>query len=203
MDFCPSCGLEHRIILKIPIYSESGGSKATDEKNFIKEFRRFQGLQNIKIPDSLITDLDKYFVSYGFKSAEEVKQLPLNVDNERLGTSHDMLREALHKTNNSSFYEDINLILNLYWDYPLPDVSHLELDIMEDYKKLQKAFLEIDKDRTSSLNTQYRLYKQLQLKGYKCKPSQFKIIKTDIINQKYTDIWKKMCQLAGYDYIAD
>lgn len=50
IDFCPQCGLEHKVILKIPTYCENQGSKATDEKNFIKEIKRFR---ECKIPKYL------------------------------------------------------------------------------------------------------------------------------------------------------
>jgi DNA-directed RNA polymerase subunit RPC12/RpoP len=203
LEYCPNCGLEHKIILKMPSHSESSSSKATDEKNFIKEIKRFQGMQNIKISKSLIEDLDKFFISYGMKSGEEIKLLPLNEDGERIGTSHDMLRDALDKTSNSTFYEDINLIANVYWAYPLPDISHIEAKIMDDYKVTQKAFLEIQKNRTSSLNTQYRLYKHLQLAGWNCKQKQFKGIKTESIAQKYAELWRQMCELSHLEYIPD
>jgi hypothetical protein len=203
IDFCPQCGLEHKVILKIPVYYETQGSKATDEKNFIKEIKRFQGMQNTKIPEELINDLDKYFISYGMKSGTDVKKQKLNDDNEREGTTHEMLREALEKTGNAGWYEDLNLIANIYWSYPLPDISHLEAKIMEDYRNTQKAFLEIQKTRTSSLNTQYRLYKHLQLVGWNCKAKQFKAIKTDSIAQKYAELWKQMCKVAGLNYIED
>lgn len=203
IDFCPNCGLEHKIILKIPVYTESPTTKATDEKNFIKEIQRFQGKQNLKISEDLVIDLDKYFISYNMNPGYVVKTLPLNKDGEREGTTHDMLREALDKTGNSSYYEDINLIANVYWDYPLPDISHLESKILDDYKITQQAFLEIHKNRTSSLNTQYRLYKHLQLVGWNCKPKQFKGIKTDSIAQKYAELWKQMCDRAGLIYYPD
>ena len=203
IDFCLQCGLEHKNLLKIPPYSDYNVQKSTDEKNFIKEIKRFQGLQNNKIPDSLLEELDTYFIGYGFLSSADVKKSALNSDGERIGTNHNILYEALNKTNNSAYYEDINLILNLYWGYPLPNISNLEDGILDDYRLTQKAFLQIPKNRSSSLNIKYRLYKHLQLRGYKCKATQFKIIKTDSIVQKYAELWKQMCEISGLKYYPD
>jgi hypothetical protein len=211
---CPICGLEVSIVLKNPLYlkyipNNTYKNSYSDDKNFKKAFERFQGLQINKIPDSLLQSLDKYFSSYNFPIGSTVKEWKLNEYNERytiinnsvITVNREMLYTALTKTNNSLYYNDINLILHLYWGFPLPDIEKYKERVLADYSLTQSVFSNIDKDRSSSLNTDFRLYKHLQLCGYKCKISQFKIIKTPSIREKYEFFWQEMCEKTGLQYI--
>jgi len=204
---CPECGVEHTNIFRVPTSSENQSGNVyknnyTDDANFIKALKRFQGLQTNKLPESLFPELDEYFKSYGMPTGEEIRKRPLNKNNQKDGVSRELLHEALSKTKNSAFYEDDRLIMNLYWGIPLPDISGIEAGIMEDYSKTQKVFLALDKDRTSSLNANYRLFRHLQLRGYPCKESDFKLIRTQSIRELYENLWYKMCLGSGLKYIS-
>ena len=103
--------------------------------------------------------------------------------------------DALLETGYSGCYEDINYIMNQYWGWDLPDVSHLEDLILSDYAKTQKVWKnmsELEKGRKSSISTQYRLYRHLQLRGHMCHPDEFKLPQPTSI-RTYDNIWKILC----------
>lgn len=214
-ELCPYCSMEIKSLFKVPQGTDVElknlyKNNYSDNGNFYKRFLRFQGLQNNKIPDELFPKLDQHFVAYGYGNSEEIKTWQFNSDEDerfkivngkKLFVNREVMHEALSKTDYSDFYNDLNLILCLYWNFKLPNLSEYEAGIMEDYDKTQRVFLALEKDRTSSLNTDFRLYKHLQLRGYKCKMSHFKIIKTEQIQKKYEVLWKAMTEGAGLKYI--
>lgn len=170
-----------------------------DRDNFHKAIKRFQGKQPNKLPQDLFYKLDEYFSSYKLPTCNEVKSRPLS---ERKGgkLNKDTMYTALSRINYSGFYEDINLICHLAWGWELPDISHLEEQLMQDYDESQKIYNEI-KEGHSSPNVQYRLYRHLQRLGYPCKDTDFKMIKTEEILVDYEDRWKQICQRLGWQYV--
>ncbi len=169
-----------------------------DRENFQKAILHYQGKQNTVIPDSLYRHLDEYFTSLSLPTGSVVRSLPLNAHGRKDNTSRDMMYRALQDTNNAAFYEDINLICHLYWGWTLPDITHLEAQLIKDYDMTQEVYKQINKNRKSSLNAQYRLYKHLQALNYPCNIGDFKIVKTpDILeyHDKLTSIMFEKCRL--------
>lgn len=86
--------------------------------------------------------------------------------------------QALSKTNHSEYYEDVNLIANIYWGWPLPDALHLRDTAIRYYEEIQSIYFRIPLEirrRTSSLSCQFLLYKILTLADYHCCRDEFKI----------------------------
>lgn len=204
--YCP-CGVIRDTISRQPAYkdtvriSSSSRNNYEDKENFVKSFMRFQGKQSNRFGSGLFDTLDAYFKSYGLMTGEEVKKRPLDDRGRRVGTDKAMMYKALKETGNESLYEDINLLLHLYWGWTLPDISHLEEAILEDYEKSQRVYETIKNERSSCLNTQYRLFKHLQLLGYPCKTDDFKIIGTRDILEYHEMIWEKICKELGWPFI--
>jgi hypothetical protein len=114
-----------------------------------------------------------------------------------------MMYEALNETNNSAYYEDINLILHLYWGWSLPDISQLEDRIMEDYITTQQIYNAIpNKDRDASLNIQFRLFVHLKAVDYPCTKDDFKIQTSRDSLIFHNEMWKIMCEKSGVKYYA-
>jgi hypothetical protein len=199
IQVCPECQTERYIIGNVTGKSESLSIKNDydDEGNFEKTLIRFQGKQQDKIPNQLFQELDNYFKIRGLPTSEQIKERPLQKDGKKRGTSLELLYKALQETGNSTFYEDANLITHKYWGWKLHDVSHLEAIIMQDYKKTQKVYNRLNKERSSSLGTQYRLFKHLELRGYPCSIKDFKIVKMRESLEYHDDIWKIMCNECG------
>jgi hypothetical protein len=134
-------------------------------------------------------------------TGEQVRALPLNERGRRGDTDHKMLYDALSATGYSEFYEDANLIGNIYWGWPLPDVRHLERLIQTDYERTQRVYNTLPKERVSSLGTQYRLFKHLQLRSHPCTKDEFKIAEMQESLELHESTWQKMCEGCNDPYI--
>ena len=203
--YCPNCNTEKQLISRSAYYkdstriSTSSKNNYEDRENFEKSLKRYQGKQPVKFNQSLFISLDNFFKSYDGKYiSENVKKLPLDHRGRRLDTNKDLMYKALFDTGNAIHYEDINLICHLYWGWKLPDVSHLEDDIMNDYDLSQKVYESIKTDRKSCLNTQYRLFRHLRRRGHNCRADDFKIVKTRDILEYHENMWEQICNTLGW-----
>lgn len=200
---CHDCGYEEANIIPAAYYKDSERVSSTnrtnyeDKENYIKSVQRYQGKQPNKLPAELFIELDAYFKAYGLPTGEDVRKMPFNPDGRTRGqTSLEMLWKALQERKYTEFYDDSNLITHLYWGWKLPDCSHLEDIILEDYTRTQAVFETEPKERTSSLNTQYRLYQHLQARGFPCVPGDFKMIKGESL-EYHNQICEKMFKACG------
>lgn len=196
---CPKCKTE-RYIIGFNLYKSdtlASRNDYSDRDNFEKALMRYQGKQIDKIPDSLFTDLDAHFIARGKSTSVDIAKLPRNKRGRKNGTDLPMLYKALLDTGYSSLYEDANLIAHRYWGWKLPDVSHLEALIMEDYEKTQRVYNMLPKERSSSLGTQFRLFKHLELRGHTCTVSDFKIVKMRESLEYHDQTWRIMCEECG------
>lgn len=182
-------------------YEKSGGNNPDDTlDNFKRSLNRTLGLQ-VDVPDnSLYELLDEYFISKGRPSGDEIKEEPENPDGTRGDTDHQMLWEALKKIRKTNRYEDSWLIGHNYWGWRLPDFAHLYDKIVSHYVKTQAIFFQMtpeERGRISSIGTEWRKFKHLQLVGYPCEESQFKVPENTESMRNQQRIWKIMCERAN------
>ena len=215
---CPNCLAERISVIRSRFYKDNtrtnnSGNNYEDRANFEKVLMRFQGKQPDKPPKDLYDKLEQHFVTKelpkidvndngnpGYVSSDYIKNhIPLNKDGEKDGTSRSLMYKALKDTGNSNYYDHINLILHEMWDWELPDISHFEDHIMDDYDKSQRIYEVIPKDRKSSLNSQFRLFKHLRRLGYPCKSRNFRIPTTHDILEFHENIWAKICDILGWE----
>jgi ribosomal protein L37AE/L43A len=203
---CPKCNTEKTMLIHTSIISEVKYTNSKDgyedRENFWKALQRFQGKQNNHIPERLYKELDEYFKSFGLAIGKEICSMELTKKGTRGNTSRGMMFKALSESNNSVFYEDVNLICHLYWGWLLPDISADEEQIMNDYDMTQEVFKKIPKDRRSSLNAQYRLWQHLRIRGYRYPIDDFKIVKTPDILVEHDRIMKIMCDECNLPFIS-
>lgn len=195
---CPNCNTERISVIQTPFYKDSMRvsnirNNYEDRENFFKVFRRYQGIQSNPPPAELYIDIDLYLQKRGLPSCEEIKQMPL-IEGKRGNTSRDLMHTILSETNNSVYYEDINLICHNCWGWDLVDLSHIEDKIMKDYDLTQKIYNDLPKTRKSSLNSQFRLFKLLlryqdQI-SYPIRSRDFRIPSTRDILEWHENIWK-------------
>lgn len=202
---CPKCNTEKISLIHTSIATDIKFNNSKDgyedRENFWKALQRFQGKQNNHIPERLYKELDEYFKSFGLPCGEQICKLELTKKGTRGNTSRSMMFKALSETNNSVFYEDVNLICHLYWGWLLPDISADEDQIMRDYDMTQEVFKKIPKDRRSSLNAQYRLWQHLRIRGYKYPIDDFKIVKTPDILVEHDRIMRIMCEECNLQFL--
>lgn len=204
---CPECGYEQENISHYSTFKDSqrvniGNRNNYDDcENFRKVLMRFQGKQFNRPPNKLYEQLDEYFRKIGKPIGEEIQKLALTPEGKKKGTSRQMMFEALGETNNSAYYDDINLIMHNYWGWELPDISELEDKIMEDYMATQQVYNAIaHKDRNASLNIQFRLYVHLKAIGYPCSKEDFKIQTSRDSLEFHQEMWRIMCEKTGLKF---
>jgi hypothetical protein len=162
---------------------------------------RYQGKQPNKPPEKLYEQLDEYFIKIGKQTGEEIRKLSTTSEGKKKGTSRQLMYEALGETNNSAYYDDINLIMNIYWGWDLPDISDIEEKIMEDYINTQQVYNAIpNKDRNASLNIQFRLFVHLKALDYPCSKEEFKIQTSRDSLEFHQDMWMIMCEKTGLKF---
>lgn len=203
---CPECHTEHNVIITAKLAKDGArintNNSSEDESidNFLRAFIRYQGLQTDIPPDSLYEELDEYFQRHGRPCGEEIRQLPINNRGRKGDTNHKMIWSALSQIGRAEYYEDANLIGHIYWGWMLPNVMHLRERIIDKYNKTQKGFYQIpaeERCRTSSLGTQYRLWRHLQLEGHECYIDEFKIAENPESLRIHNKLWRLMCEAAN------
>lgn len=204
---CAPCGVLKYSLTRSNVSGESTKSNNNmydDQENFQKALRRYQGKQQNTIPESLYDELDDYFRSYDLPTSEEVLAEPVNERGTRGKTTREQMYRALLAIRKMAYYEDVSLLGNLYWGWVLPDVSHLEDQVLEDYSKTQRIYETLEKSkRKSNLNIQYRLFKHLEMRKHKCHIDDFKMVKTRDILEYHDAMWKKIIEKAKEMYPDD
>lgn len=203
---CPNCGLEKISIIKSAFYADGGrinNSKNNyeDRANFEKVLLRYQGKQITKPGRDLYMKLDEYFIMRGLPSSQQYKAMPLLSDGTKYGTSKEMIYEALSNIGCSGYYDDINLICSVFFGWALPDISHLEEDIMKDYDEFQNVYEQLpDREgRKSSLNSQWKLYILLKRRNWPCKFRDFKIPSTISILEYHRNKTREIYEILGWE----
>jgi hypothetical protein len=200
---CQQCQTEHGIIILAKLAKDGARinvSNTTDDEsieNFMRAFNRYQGLQSDPPHESLYEELDAYFTRIDRPIGAEIRKQPLNERGRRGDTNHKMLWAALSEIDRSEYYEHANLIGRVYWGWELPDVMQYRETIITHYNKTQKVFYEIPPEirgRNSSLGTQYRLWRHLQLVGHACHPDEFKIAENPESLRTHNKLWRLMCE---------
>lgn len=218
ISVCPACGIERISIVRTRFYQDNArtnnsGNNYEDRANFKKVLMRYQGKQPDKPPPDLYSKLEEYFITNEtpkidqdgervFAAPEYIRNnIDLNDDGEKDGTTRSLMYKALKETDNSDYYDHINVILNEVWGWELADVSHLEDQVMEDYNTSQRVYEVLPKDRKSSLNSQFRLFKHLRRLGYPCKSKEFRIPTTHDILEFHNTMWAKICEVLDWENI--
>lgn len=212
---CPNCDTEKIAIVRSRFYKDNtrtnnSGNNYEDRKNFVKALMRYQGKQHDKPGSDLYVVLEKYFNDKQlpkidingnsvYISPAEIKKLPLNKDGEKDGTSRLLMFKALKETDNKQGYDHINIILHEFWGWKLDDISHLEEQIMNDYDDSQRVYEVLPKDRTSSLNSQFRLFKHLRRLRHPCRSRNFRIPTTPDILEFHENMWAKMADVLDWE----
>jgi len=199
----PDCQTEHDVIIMAKLAKDGtriNTNNTTDDEsidNFLRAFIRYQGLQPDFPDESLYDELDIYFTRHDRPSGEDIRKLPLNSHGRRGDTDQKMLWNALSQINHSEYYEDANLIGHIYWGWTLTNIMHLREHVIDKYNKTQKVFYQIpleERGRNSSLGTQYRLWRHLQLEGHECYMDEFKIAENPESLRTHNRLWRLMCE---------
>ena len=86
-----------------------------------------------------------------------------------------MLMKALEDTGNSSYFEDRFLIGRQLFGFRTLNFMDQLHSILRLYDETQKIYIDLEKDRTASLGTQFRAYVSLYALGIDVDRSDFRI----------------------------
>lgn len=201
---CPNCGLYRTSATSIRIFENE--DQAANSKlyfnivNFIKVFYRFMGLQPINFNlQKVVHDLDLEFQDWGYPPAEEIREQEIDIRGKKPGTSLESLFLAM-KACGYKNYVDGNLIAHHLWGWKLPRLLHLENQLIKDYILTQQVYDELDPDvkkRKSCPPVEYRLFKELEMRGCDYSATDFKIPNNDDSMNNVEYVWCLMCEGAS------
>jgi DNA-directed RNA polymerase subunit M/transcription elongation factor TFIIS len=185
--------------------SVSNQSETNTLENSLKALRRLQGKQTDEIPVELLERIDKWYIAKGEPSAEEIRSMEHDSGGKKGGTSFSDLSKTLKKMKTSGYYNDVHLIGKLLWDWKLPNLSHIEEKFIDIFNKTQRVSSSIpaeEKERSSSLGTHFRNWKQLLILSYHgfidpVPRSEFKIVESSKSLLIQETLWKRMCEECG------
>lgn len=193
---CPQCKYEQFLPSKGYTTSSSADVQPSksrhdneEKENFMKARIRYEGRQKEKLPSDLYTRLDEYFITFKLPTGEDIKQGTANKD----AISRDRMFQALSYIG-YPLYEHVYLIMNRYIGTPLPDISHLNSVLDLHFDVTHKASQDLG---LQPINTQFRLFKQLEMLGHPVHISDFRVPKTRDLLEMDQESWRRICEHTG------
>lgn len=199
------CGNSYYIMSKEISYHDTNSTspKSTliddTNSNFIDTINKFTGKNsNYNIPKYLFDQFDDYLRKHNNHIGSYYISLPIEPRKyiERIGNTHNttvsMLINMLKNTNNSIYYEDINIIGHLYFGWLLPNLDKWFDDIVTVYKMTKSVYEVSLCKRTTILNSKILLYFILEYLKIPCSSEDFKLMDTKDSVDNYREIWKIM-----------
>lgn len=165
--------------------------------HFRDTVNQYQGKQNKKINPDIFSILEQQFLIHNLVNLEGKSH------NEKYSNiTKEHIYMFLFETNNSNYYEDINMIHTYFTGIPCPDISDIEHLLYEDFDKVVDAYESLENiDRIHFLNGQYILYQLLRRRKIKVKESDFDILKTRERLVEHDDIYQKICTKLEWTFI--
>lgn len=204
VDYCPHCmhhcelTYTHAKIKRKDMDEGKPAASCNELGNFIKAINHYQGkipLKGVNMKD-IIEKLDGYFMDNGLPTSEQARNRPFNSKGQREGTDIDKLIRAM-KDRKISHYSHANLIAKDVWGWKLPDISHLEETLINDYNATQaiRSTLSLqERGGKSNIPVRLRLCEHLKKRGWNCDYSDFKLSDE---YQKYIPGFNIMCERSG------
>lgn len=168
---------------------------------------QFQGKQNSTISDKIYDSLIEQFHLHSLLVDSNDNKIKFQ------NITKDHIYLFLKETDNTKHYEDTVLIYCKLTGKKAPDISILEPKLLEDFdtlanlydekcKKDPSFFQKIGTERKNFINTQYVLFQLLKRHKYKCKRSDFNILKTMDRQSYHDDICKELFEELNWNFSA-
>lgn len=165
--------------------------------HFRDTVNQYQGKQNKRIDPKIFSILEEQFKIHNLVNNEGKTYFEKysNITKEHIYM-------FLFETNNSNYYEDINMIHTHFTGIPCPDISDIEHLLYEDFDKVVDAYESLeDIERIHFLNGQYILYQLLRRRKVKVKESDFDILKTRERLVEHDEIYQKVCMKLEWTFL--
>ena len=162
---------------------------------------QFQGKQNCKIDENLYKDLDEEFMKHHMLIGDVDTPRCQRYKNVEL--EHVML--FLKELGYDKQYDNAKYIYSVITSKKLPNLSHLEDQLMADFDILVNAYVKKYKYenkivRKSFMNIQYVLFQLLNKNKYQCRKEDFNILKTNDRKTFHDDIAKSLFEDLGWNH---
>lgn len=165
--------------------------------HFRDTVNQYQGKQNKRIDPKIFSILEEQFKIHNLvnNDGKTYFEKYSNITKEHIYM-------FLFETNNSNYYEDINMIHTHFTGIPCPDISDIEHLLYEDFDKVVDAYESLeDIERIHFLNGQYILYQLLRRRKVKVKESDFDILKTRERLVEHDEIYQKVCMKLEWTFL--
>lgn len=191
---CEKCQAVITIVDSSPAYRDSDTHnmsskyKYTQRNHFRDAIKKFQGLQNTdprkinRVVDRLTAEMRSDSVNPKTVSCETVYKYLTD------------LKENDH-------YVDVYLIHNILTRVECPNITAHLTDLMYFFELQEDVLMNMDLERSNSINVYYKLFKLLQKVGYECTINDFYILKTDDIRDTYDSILQMAWNKLGWPWI--
>ena len=204
---CKNCGqvqqttsenlLSFRDIERVNIGSKYSYDRRVHFRECIK---RYQGKQNVNIEPTIFEDLIQQFLRYQI-IPENYESLPKEVAFQNVNRKHILL--FLKELGYNKYYEDVVYIYNKVTGKEIPDISHLENDLMLDFDTLVDLYDQTFKtERKNFINNQYVLFQLLRKYKYPCKREDFNFLKTNDRKLYHDTVCQQLFEKLGWNFIA-
>lgn len=206
LSMCPRCCSLRRSVVSSSqkVQSNKGPTQRgdyEDRENFSNAYLRFQCRVPFAPPESLYDDLDHYFEERNRPLSEDIKRLALEANGRKKGTDLPLLFRALHDTGYNDLYKHYMMIARDYWGWRVSNYSHLDTAIMKDYDATQAVFSRLERERSSSLSTELRVFLHIRVYDPQVRFDSFKIPGDVTSMEEQRGLWEKMCEGAKVRHI--
>lgn len=191
-------GITHRDYNRVNVIGKFAYNRVLHFQDCIKQY---QGKQNCKIPEKLYIDLEKKFKSYRLIVDSPIESVKYS----KITKTHIMM--FLKELKYAKHYENVNLIYFTLTNKRADDISHLEQQLVEDFRELVNLYDSIhgkDKpkelDRKNFMNVQYLLFQLLRRHNHPCKIEDFSTLKTIDRKLFHDNICSNLFEKLGWNF---
>ena len=100
----------------------------------------------------------------------------------------------------NKYYEDIAYIFHTLTNKPIPDISHLEPILLQDFDKLLSLYDQRHHDRKNFINNAYVLYQLLRKNGFKVNRNEFCHLKTNDRKYYHDVVCQELFQILNWNF---
>lgn len=206
ISVCGDCGLEKDSNDYVFTYKDTDNANTSskytyDRRTHFKDcMNQFQGKQNSLIKQEVYDELYKIIDLYGLSHKGDLSK---KVKYDKVTKQH--ITMFLKELGYTKHYEDVNLIYHVITDSKLPDISHLEEVLMNEFTTLSDLYNELyvktrKIDRKNFINTQYVLFQLLKHHKFKCSVSDFNFLKTMERKVFHDDICSELFKRLNWNF---
>lgn len=172
--------------------------------NFLKTFKRHLGDITVSNISSVVNDLDKHAVANDEPTGDYYRNLPLDKYGMKEGTSPSDLDYKLTRSGHTSCLDGYMYIGHVYYGWTLHTYLGCRVPEMEqNFKAKQDEWDKMtvnEREGSSSISNQYRLCRELQHIGFKCRLRDFNVSCNKNTTQRYDRVYGLMCKRAGFTF---